>query len=135
MTAILVDSNVLLDIFTNDARWAAWSSGALEEAADAARLVINPVVYAEVSVRFARIEELEEALPREDLAREPIPYEAAFLAGKLFAAYRRRGGHRPAPLPDFFIGAHASVAGYRLLTRDPGRYRTNFPKLALIAPA
>src|SRR4051794_21442018 len=103
---------------TEDPSWLAWSSAALERAADSSRLVINPVIYAEVSVRYTRIEDLDEALPRSLLDREAIPYEAAFLAGKCFLAYRRRGGARWSPLPDFFIGAHAAVAGYRLLTRD-----------------
>jgi len=134
MTAALVDSNVLLDLMTEDPQWLAWSAAALEQAADRLRLVINPIVYAEVSVRYSRIEELEAALPRTMLDREPIPYEAAFLAGKVFLIYRRRGGPKRSPLPDFFIGAHAAVSGYQLLTRDPARYRSYFPKLSLIAP-
>jgi predicted nucleic acid-binding protein len=134
MTAVLIDSNVLLDLMTEDDRWLDWSANALEKAADRFRLVINPVIYAEVSVRYSRIEELEDALPRTMIGREPIPFEAAFLAGKSFVAYKRRAGTRHSPLPDFFIGAHAAVAGYRLLTRDAGRYRTYFPKLTLIAP-
>ena len=134
MSAVLVDANVLLDVMTEDARWFAWSAAALERAADRHRLVVNPIVYAEVSIRFSRIEELEAALPKAMFDREPIPYEAAFLAGKAFLAYRRRGGKKRSPLPDFFIGAHAAVAGYSLLTRDAARYRTYFPKLALIAP-
>jgi predicted nucleic acid-binding protein len=96
--------------------------------------VINPIVYAEVSIRYSRIEELDAALPKTMFDREAIPYEAAFLAGKCFRACRRSGGPRPSPLPDFFIGAHAAVAGYRLLTRDAARYRTYFPKLSLITP-
>ena len=134
MTAVLVDSNILLDVMTEDKRWSQWSSAALQQAADKFRLVINPIVYAEVSIRYSRIEELEAALPREMFDREGIPYEAAFLAGKSFMSYRRRGGVRRSPLPDFFIGAHAAVAGYRLITRDAARYRTYFPKLTLIAP-
>src|SRR5712692_8083404 len=118
MTAILVDSNVLLDVMTEDARWLSWSAEAIERAAGSARLVINPIIYAEVSVRYSRIEELDAALPETMLDREAIPYEAAFLASKSFLAYRRRGGTKQSPLPDFFIGAHAAVAGYRLLTRD-----------------
>jgi predicted nucleic acid-binding protein len=102
--------------------------------ADSFRLVINPVIYAEVSVRYSRIEDLESALPKSLIDREPIPYEAAFLAGKAFLAYRQRGGTKRSPLPDFFIGAHAAIAGYRLLTRDAARYRTYFPRLPLIAP-
>jgi predicted nucleic acid-binding protein len=131
---ILVDSNVLLDLMTEDPAWFAWSAAALAEAADTAPLLINALIYAEVSVRYSTIEALEEALPRGLIGREPIPYEAGFLAGKAFATYRRRGGVRRAPLPDFLIGAHAAVAGHRLLTRDATRYRSYFPKLGLIAP-
>ena len=135
MTAVLVDSNVLLDIMTEDERWFAWSARALAEAAETGRLVINPMIYAEISVRFERIEDLEDAAPASNFEREAIPYEAAFLAGKVFAAYRRRGGVKTSPLPDFFIGAHAAIAGYRLLTRDAARYRSYFSDLDLIAPA
>jgi len=134
MTAILVDSNVILDIFSEDPEWFEWSSTTLAEATEESRLVVNPIVYSEVSVRFSRIEDLDVALPRDRFIREPIPFEAAFLAGKAFVQYRRRGGTRASPLPDFFIGAHAAVAGYRLLTRDPYRVRLYFPKLELITP-
>ena len=132
--AVLVDSNVILDVATEDRTWGDWSAQALARAADESVLVINPIVFAEVSVGFDRVEDLEAALPAEVFRRDPLPYEAAFLAGKSFLAYRRRGGHRPAPLPDFFIGAHAAVAGHQLLTRDAARYRTYFPRLAIIAP-
>ena len=134
MTAVLIDSNVLLDVMTEDARWFAWSATSIERAADRFRLVVNPVIYAEVSIRYSQIEELDVALPKTMFDREAIPYEAAFLAGKSFVAYRRRGGSKRTPLPDFFIGAHAAVAGYQLMTRDAARYRTYFPKLRLIAP-
>jgi predicted nucleic acid-binding protein len=134
MAAILVDSNVLLGLMTEDGRWFSWSAEAVERAADRYRLVVNPVIYAEVSVRYSRIEDLDAALPRTIFDREAIPYEAAFLAGKSFMTYRKRGGTRRSPLPDLFIGSHAAVAGYRLLTRDPSRYRTYFPRLTLIAP-
>jgi predicted nucleic acid-binding protein len=134
MSAVLVDSNVLLDLMTEDAQWFDWSAAAVQSAADRSRLVINAIVYAEVSVRYSRIEDLEAALPRTMFDREAVPYEAAFLAGKSFLAYRRRGGAMRTPLPDFLIGAHAAVAGYRLLTRDVARYRTYFPALSLIAP-
>jgi predicted nucleic acid-binding protein len=134
MTAVLVDSNVLLDVITEDAHWFSWSAAAIGHAADRFRLVINPIVYAEVSVRFSRIEDLDAALPKTMVDREAIPYAAAFLAAKVFLLYRRRGGTRRSPRPDFLIGAHAAVAGYRLLTRDEARYRTYFPKLSLIAP-
>jgi predicted nucleic acid-binding protein len=134
MTAVLIDANVLLDVMTEDAHWLEWSAGAIEHAADRYRLVINPIIYAEVSIRYSQIEELDAALPKTMFDREAIPYEAAFLAGKSFLAYRRRGGIKQSSLPDFFIGAHAAVTGYTLMTRDPARYRTYFPKLSLIAP-
>ena len=134
MTGVLIDANVLLDVMTEDKRWLAWSAEAVARAADRHRLVINPIIYAEVSIRYSRIEELDAALPKTMFDREAIPYEAAFLAGKSFLAYRRRGGPKQSPLPDFFIGAHAAVAGYLLMTRDAARYRTYFPKLSLIAP-
>jgi predicted nucleic acid-binding protein len=134
LAGVLVDSSVLLDVLTEDRVWFEWSSGALAEAAESSVLAINPIVFAEVSVRFERIEELEDALPPAWLERAPLPWEAAFLAGKCFLRYRRRGGARSSPLPDFYIGAHAAVAGMRLLTRDPSRFRTYFPSLELIAP-
>ncbi|MBI5441080.1 MAG: type II toxin-antitoxin system VapC family toxin [Deltaproteobacteria bacterium] len=130
----LVDSSVLLDVLTEDPKWAPWSGERLAECADRGVLVINPVIYAEVSVGFERIEELEEALPHDAFRREALPWEAAFLAGKAFLSYRKSSGRKTAPLPDFYIGAHAAVAGLALLTRDAARYRTYFPKLALIAP-
>ncbi len=135
MTAVLIDSNVLLDLMTEDPDWFAWSAAAVARVADSSRLIINAIIYAEVSVRYSRIEDLEEALPKGMIEREAIPYEAGFLAGKAFQAYRRRGGAKRSPLPDFLIGAHAAVAGYRLLTRDAARYRTFFPGLVLLAPA
>jgi predicted nucleic acid-binding protein len=134
VNAVLVDSNVLLDIMTEDQQWFAWSARALATAAESFRLVINPIIYAEVSFRYSRIEDLDEVLPQALVEREPLPHEAAFLAGKAFLLFRQRSGTRLAPLPDFFIGAHASIAGYSLLTRDAGRYRTYFPSLQLIAP-
>jgi predicted nucleic acid-binding protein len=134
MAATLVDSNVILDIVTEDPEWLDWSATALEQCADSGRLVINPIVYAEVSIGFTRIEDLDDTLPAEYFTREAVPWEAAFLAGKAFQGYRRRQGTRVHPLPDFYIGAHAAVQGYPLLTRDPRRYRTYFPKLRLIAP-
>lgn len=134
MSAVLVDSNVLLDVMTEDPRWFSWSAKALANAAETSRLLINPIIYAEVSIRYSRIEDLNDALPMTLVEREALPYEAAFLAGKAFLVYRKRSGTRRSPLPDFFIGAHASIAGHRLLTRDAARYRTYFPKLQLIAP-
>jgi predicted nucleic acid-binding protein len=132
--SVLVDSSVILDLFTTDSEWFEWSSDVLARTADTSRLVINPVVYAEASVRFSRVEDLDAALPPDKFAREPIPYGAAFLAGKAYVLYRRRGGPRPSLLPDFLIGGHAAIAGYRLLTRDPDRFRSYFPRLDLIAP-
>lgn len=131
---VLVDSNVLLDVFTEDPEWSAWSGQALADCAERSQLAINPLVYAEISIRFERIEELEDALPARDFVRLPLPWEAAFLAGKCFVRYRRRSGRRRSPLPDFYIGAHAAVAGLTLLTRDATRYRTYFPGLEIIAP-
>ena len=135
MAAVMVDSNVLLDVMSEDERWFSWSARAIEQAADRYRLVINAVIYSEVSVRFTLVEALDAALPKAQFDREPIPFEAAFLAGKSFLAYRQRGGTRTSPLPDFLIGAHAAVAGYQLLTRDSGRYRSYFPRLRLITPS
>ena len=134
MKTTLVDSNVLLDIATNDAAWFEWSSQALESAANESPLAINAIIYAEVSIGFQRIEDLESAIPSSLFRRDALPFEAAFLAGKAFLQYRRRGGGRATPLPDFYIGAHAAVAGFRLLTRDPKRYQTYFPSVELIAP-
>jgi predicted nucleic acid-binding protein len=132
--ATVVDSSVILDIVTEDPSWSQWSADALVMALDSGVVVINPIVYAEVSVGFDRIEDLDDAVPAEEFRRGALPYEAGFLAGKAFLAYRRRGGQKRSPLPDFYIGAHAAVRGYRLLTRDAARYRTYFPTLTLIAP-
>lgn len=131
---VLVDSNVLLDLLEEDPSWYEWSARNLQQAADRTVLIINPVIYAEISIGFQRIEELEAAVPPEVFERRPLPWEAAFLAGKCFLRYRRQGGIRRSPLPDFFIGAHAAVEGLTLLTRDATRYRTYFPSLPLIAP-
>lgn len=133
-TGTLVDANVLLDIFTEDTVWLEWSSEALAAAAEAGPLYVNPLVYAEVSVRFSRIEDLEDALPPGDFRRAALPWAAAFLAGKAFVSYRRARGVASAPLPDFYIGAHAAVDDLALLTRDTRRYRTYFPTVRLIAP-
>jgi predicted nucleic acid-binding protein len=130
----LVDANVILDVVTEDAEWFDWSASMLEHAAEEGPLAINPVVYAEVSIRFGRIEDLDEALPADYFVRTALPWEAAFLAGKCFEPYRRQGGVKRSPLPDFFIGAHAAVSGLTLLTRDARRYRTYFPTLRLVAP-
>ena len=130
----LVDANVLLDLVTNDSDWVAWSVRELNEARREGGVAINPIVYAEISVGYARIEECDQAFPESQLERLPLPWEAAFLAGKVFLAYRRAGGSRLSPLPDFYIGAHAAVTGMRLLTRDAARYRTYFPGLHLVSP-
>lgn len=134
MARVLVDSNVLLDIFTQDPAWVAWSSRTLATIAETHTLVINPIIYSEVSVSFNRIEEIDAELRPEVFRREPLPWAAGFLAGKSFTAYRRRGGLRRSPLPDFFIGAHAAVHGMSLLTRDPANYRAYYPRVPLITP-
>lgn len=134
MKPILVDSNVLIDIATGDPAWSAWSSDALEDAANRAQLVINALIYAEVSIGFSKIEDLDAALPATVFRRDPLPCAAAFLAGKAFIRYRRGGGARTSPLPDFYVGAHAAISGYRILTRDARRFRSYFPTVELITP-
>jgi hypothetical protein len=134
MSGVLVDSNVILDVLTEDAAWYAWSSSALERCANESTLCINPIIYAEVSIGFEKIEELEAALPPDTFRRLHLPLDAAFLAGKAFVKYRKQGGLRTSTLPDFFIGAHAAVAGLRLLTRDDRRYRAYFPTVTFVSP-
>ena len=134
MTITLVDSNVLLDFLSEDDDWFDWSQSMLHDAAEIGRVAINPVIYAEVSIGYEDIEDFEAALPNDYFVRLPIPWEAAFLAAKCFNTHKGRGGAKRSPLPDFFIGAHAAVAGLTLLTRDPRRYRTYFPKLKILAP-
>ena len=134
MSRILVDANVLLDVLTNDPNWYAWSATQLDACAARAKLCINPIIYAEVSVGFDRIETLDDALSNDAFARVDLPWEAGFLAGKAFLHYRRAKGARTSPLPDFYIGAHAAIEGMPLLTRDAKRYRTYFPTLDLICP-
>jgi predicted nucleic acid-binding protein len=131
---ILVDTNVLLDLVTDDPDWLEWSLARLEEAALAGPVLINDVVYAEISIRYERIEHLDTMLADAMIEIAPTPRPALFLAGKAFQHYRATGGVRTGVLPDFFIGAHAAVEGWPLLTRDARRYRTYFPKLTLIAP-
>jgi predicted nucleic acid-binding protein len=128
----LVDTNVLIDIITRDTAWLSWSEPALREAAEQSTLAINPIVFAEVSMKFERIEDADAALV--DFLREPLPYEAGFLAGKAFLSYKKRGGAKRSPMPDFYVGAHAVVGRMALLTRDEARYRTYFPGLKIIAP-
>lgn len=132
--ATLVDTNVLLDLVTDNADWADWSQRQLEAAAVRGQVLINDVVYAELSVGFLRIEEVDAVLSRAQVDISPVPRAALFLAGKAFQHYRSRGGARTGVLPDFFIGAHAAVAKLPLLTRDVRRYRTYFPTVSLIAP-
>jgi predicted nucleic acid-binding protein len=134
MTEILVDSNVILDILTEDPQWFEWSAQMLTNYANQGALVINPIIYAEVTIGFNQPEEIEAALPEDFFRRDSLPYAAAFLAGQSFLEYRRRGGERRSPLPDFYIGAHAAVIGIPLLTRNINRYRTYFPSIQLIAP-
>lgn len=131
---VLVDTNVLLDVATNDPHWADWSGRALSEIAEHTTLIINPIIYAEVSIGYTTIEALDAALPATLYQREPLPWEAGFLAGKSFLLYRRRGGSRISPLPDFYIGAHAAIGRLALLTRDAARYRNYFPKVEILAP-
>ena len=130
---VLVDSNVLIDIRSEDPVWFEWSAAALAEAADRGDLAINPLIYAELSVDAERIEDLDRELGS-DYLRLPLPYEAGFLAGRAFLRYRRAGGERRSPLPDFYIGAHAAVSRLTLLTRDAARYRSSFPTVQLISP-
>lgn len=132
--SILVDSCVILDIITEDPEWMEWSSEALEKYANRNQLIINPIIYAEISIGFQKIEEIENALSPELFKRTPIPWEASFLAGKAFVKYRKSGGHRSLPLPDFFIGAHAVIENWQLLTRDTKRFTYYYPKIKLIAP-
>jgi hypothetical protein len=131
---LLVDTNVILDVIEDDLEWAEWSQAQLDAASLHHVLLINPVIYAELSIAYRRIEELERMLSKSGFRVEPIPREALFLAGKAFVQYRRRGGAKTGVLPDFFIGAHAAVADIPLLTRDARRYRSYFPKLELVSP-
>ena len=134
MRATLVDSNVLIDYLDPDSEWADWSGAMLSKAAEHGAVAINPLIYSEVSAVYSTIEAVEDALPREYFVRAALPWEAAFLAGRSFREYRRRGGTKRSPLPDFYIGAHAAVTGMALLTRDARRYRAYYPKLKIIAP-
>ncbi len=132
---ILVDSNVIIDVLTKDPSWQAWSEAALSDAADGDDVAINPIIYAEIASGFTTIRELDRCLGAGVFRRLALPYEAGFVAGRAFVEYRRRGGVRTSPLPDFYIGAHAAVAGYGLLTRDARWYAGYFPKLRLISPS
>ena len=134
MSDILVDSNVIIDILDADSNWAAWSSERVREGRRLGNLVINPLIYAEVAGAYSGRAEADRAISATIYRRESLPWDAAFVAGRVFRSYRRAGGERRSPLPDFYIGAHADSKGYRLLTRDPLRYRRYFPTLKVIAP-
>ena len=131
---LLVDTNVLVDVLQNDPQWADWSIAQMRAQARLHALVINPVIYAEMSLSFSTIEALDDVVRTLGLELREIPRPALFLAAKAYAQYRRRGGSKGQVLPDFFIGAHAAVAGCSLLTRDAGRFRTYFPTLEVLAP-
>ena len=130
----LVDTNILLDVFTDDAAWRSWSENAIRDALVTGAVGINPIVYAETSLAFTEAGALDRYLSTLMLARLPLPYSAAFLAGRAFLRYRRAGGVRSSPLPDFYIGAHAQTENLTLLTRDAGRYRSYFPSVNLVTP-
>ena len=134
MRGILVDSNVILDVFLDDPNWAEWSESKLAKLSLTTKLFINSVVYSEVSIGFQRIEELEFALNQSGFQMLEIPKEALFLAGKAYLTYRKNKGRKRSPLPDFYIGAQAAILKLDLLTRDPSRYRTYFPTVQLISP-
>lgn len=134
MNGILVDSNVILDVFLDDPSWADWSESKLEEFSDTKSLYINPIIYSEISIGFTLIEDLEKAISEAGLKMLTIPKEALFLAGKAYLKYKKRKGVKRTPLPDFFIGAHAAVLGLDLLTRDVSRYQTYFPTVGLLKP-
>lgn len=134
MTDTLVDTNVLLDIADEGSAWWDWSSRNFEEAASGGEIVLNQIVYSELASGFATREAMDAVVAAARLRRDEIPWDAAYLAGTVFITYRRRGGSRASPLPDFFIGAHAAVRGYRLLTRDRGYYRSYFPTIDIVSP-
>ena len=134
MNSILVDSNIILDVFLDDPNWAEWSESKLAKFSSITKLFINLVVYSEVSIGFQRIEELEFALNQTGFQMLEIPKEALFLAGKAFLTYRKNKGSKRSPLPDFYIGAQAAILKMDLITRDPSRYRTYFPTVQLITP-
>ncbi len=131
---LLVDTNVLVDVLQDDPQWAAWSIAQMRAQARLHQLAINPVIYAEISLSFSTLEALDRAVTTLDLQLRDIPRPALFLAARAFAQYRQRGGRKTQVLPDFFIGAHAAVEGWPLLTRDAGRFRTYFPSVEVLAP-
>jgi predicted nucleic acid-binding protein len=134
MRPILVDSNIILDVFLDDPKWGDWSENTLESCSRHAVLCINPIVYSEISIGFERIEDLESALKKANFKMLPISREASFLAGKAFLTYKKRSGRKSSPLPDFFIGAQAAVLDLELISRDVARYRTYFPTVRIIHP-
>jgi len=134
MKGVLVDSNIILDVFLNDLKWADWSESKLEEYSDYTSLYINSIIYSEISIGFESIEDLESAVSKAGFQLLDIPKEALFLAGKAFVEYKRRKGVKRTPLPDFFIGAQAAILDLELLTRDVSRYQSSFPTVKLIAP-
>jgi predicted nucleic acid-binding protein len=134
MNGLLVDSNIILDVFLDDPLWAEWSEAALSEYSRHTPLFINPIIYSEISIGFKRIEELEAAISSGGFQMLEIPKEALFLAGKAFLNYRKNKGEKRSPLPDFYIGAHAAVSGLALITRDKKRYQTYFPTVKIISP-
>ena len=134
MKGVLVDSNIILDVFLNDLKWGDWSESKLEEYSDQTSLYINSIIYSEISIGFELIEDLESAINKAGFHMLDIPKEALFLAGKAYVKYKRRTGSKRAPLPDFFIGAQAAVMNLDLLTRDVSRYQSYFPTVKLIAP-
>jgi predicted nucleic acid-binding protein len=134
MKDVLVDSSVVLDIFLDDPEWGDWSEGMLSKLGETRSLCINPIIYTEISIGFEKIEELEKALEACGLKMTAIPREALFLAGRAYVKYRKGKGKKVAPLPDFFVGAHAAVEGLELVTRDVRRIRTYFPSVKIISP-
>ena len=134
MNSTLIDSNVLIDLFDEGSEWREWSDAMITRCANRGPLIINPLILAEVCTGFSSFEDANAHLPEEFVRREPLPWEAAFVAARAFLIYRHHGGERRSPLPEFYIGAHAAVSGHTLLTRDPRRYRHYFPKLRIVAP-
>ncbi len=134
MNGVLIDSCVLLDLFTDDPNWADWSESTLDKKSQTNTLFINSILYTEISIGFNKIEEVEKAISELGIKVLEIPREALFLTGKVFLKYRRNRGVKISPLPDFFIGAHAAVSGFELITRDAAKYKTYFPQVKLILP-
>ena len=134
MNGVLIDSCVLLDLFTNDPNWADWSEKILYEVSQTNTLYINTIIYTEISIGFSKIELLDEAVDQLGIKVLEIPREALFLTGKIFLKYRRNKGTKNSPLPDFFIGAHAAISKFTLVTRDVAKYKTYFPQINLITP-